>query len=37
MVTATSALQTTLIYDADGIMTRDGAYIYSYDAENSNS
>ena len=31
---APGAPQTTFIYDADGNMTRDGAYTYSYDAEN---
>ena len=31
---APGASQTTFIYDADGNMTRDGAYTYSYDAEN---
>ncbi len=31
---APSAPQTTFAYDADGNMTRDGAYTYSYDAEN---
>ena len=31
---APSAPQTSLIYDADGNMTRDGTYVYSYDAEN---
>ena len=31
---APSAPQTSLAYDADGNMTRDGAYTYSYDAEN---
>jgi len=31
---APSAPQTTFIYDADGNMTHDAAYIYSYDAEN---
>ena len=29
-----SAPQTSLAYDADGNMTRDGTYVYSYDAEN---
>ena len=29
-----SAPQTSLFYDTDGNMTRDGAYTYSYDAEN---
>ena len=31
---APSAPQTSLAYDADGNMTRDGTYSYSYDAEN---
>ena len=31
---APSSPQTSLLYDADGNMTRDGAYTYSYDAEN---
>ena len=31
---APSAPQTSLLYDADGNMTRDGNYSYSYDAEN---
>ncbi len=31
---APSAPQTTFIYDADGNMTRDGRFLYSYDAEN---
>ena len=31
---APSAPQTSLVYDADGNMTRDGTYVYSYDAEN---
>ena len=31
---APSAPQTSLVYDADGNMTRDGTCVYSYDAEN---
>lgn len=31
---APDAPQTTFIYDADGNMTRDGRFLYSYDAEN---
>ena len=31
---APSTPQTSLFYDTDGNMTRDGAYTYSYDAEN---
>ena len=31
---APSAPQTLLLHDADGNMTRDGTYAYSYDAEN---
>ena len=31
---APDAPQTTFVYDADGNMTRDGRFLYSYDAEN---